>query len=51
VGVWRSANQLKVLHKINRTFRPRIRGPERERLVEGWREAVARTLTSRQANI
>jgi glycerol kinase len=51
MGVWRSANELKALRKLDRTFRPRMRGPERERLIEGWHEAVARTLTARSGNI
>jgi glycerol kinase len=51
VGVWRSANELKALRKLDRTFRPRMSGPERERLIEGWREAVARTLATWRGNI
>ncbi len=50
VGIWRSANELKALHEIDRTFRPRMSGPECERLIEGWREAVARTLTTNHLN-
>jgi glycerol kinase len=49
VGVWRSAGDLKVLRKLDRTFKPRMKNEERERLLAGWREAVSRTLTSPQA--
>jgi glycerol kinase len=44
-GVWRSAGELKALRKLDRAFRPRMKKADRDRLVAGWRVAVARTLT------
>jgi glycerol kinase len=44
-GLWRSANDLKALRKVDRTFRPRMGPAERERLLTGWRDAVSRTLS------
>jgi glycerol kinase len=46
VGLWRSASELKPLRKLDRTFRPRMKSAERERLLAGWRDAVSRTLSS-----
>jgi len=48
-GLWRSANDLKSLRKLERTFRPRMRPAERERLLTGWRDAVSRTLSARKS--
>lgn len=45
-GLWRSADDLKSLRKLDRSFRPRMRPAERERLVAGWRDAVSRTLST-----
>jgi glycerol kinase len=47
-GVWRSADELKALRKLDRTFRPRMKAAERERLLVGWRDAVSRTISSRK---
>lgn len=44
-GVWRSAEELKTLPKLERAFRPRMPAEERERLLAGWRDAVSRTLS------
>ena len=44
-GVWRSAGELKALRKLDRAFRPQMKKADRDRLVGGWRAAVARTLT------
>ena len=44
-GVWRSPGDLKALRKLDRAFRPRMKDAERERLLAGWHDAVARTLT------
>jgi glycerol kinase len=44
-GVWRSSGDLKALRKLDRAFRPRMKSAERERLLAGWRDAVARTLS------
>lgn len=45
-GLWRSPRELATLNRAGRTFRPAMRAPERERLVGGWREAVARVRSS-----
>jgi glycerol kinase len=42
--VWRSTAELKALRKLDRAFRPRMRAAERQQLLAGWRDAVARTL-------
>jgi glycerol kinase len=44
-GVWRRAAHLEALRKGGTVFRPRMRTEERARLLEGWRDAVSRTLT------
>jgi glycerol kinase len=43
-GVWRSADELKALRKLDRAFRPRMKAAERDRLLAGWRDAVSRTI-------
>ncbi len=43
-GAWHSSADLKGLRKLDRAFRPRMRPAEREQLLAGWRDAVARTL-------
>ncbi|HEX3409982.1 MAG TPA: glycerol kinase GlpK [Candidatus Binataceae bacterium] len=47
-GVWRSTGELKALRKFDRVFRPRMKRAERKRLLSGWRDAVARTLSVRR---
>ena len=42
VGLWRSPSELAGLGGSGRVFRPSMRAAERERLVKGWHEAVAR---------
>ncbi|HYB91775.1 MAG TPA: glycerol kinase GlpK [Candidatus Binataceae bacterium] len=44
-GVWSSQADLTSLLKGGRVFRPRMKADERERLIAGWRDAVARVLT------
>ncbi|HXW84686.1 MAG TPA: FGGY-family carbohydrate kinase, partial [Candidatus Binataceae bacterium] len=44
-GVWSSQQELSDLMKGGDLFRPRIAAQERERLLEGWRDAVSRVLT------
>lgn len=46
-GVWRSPGELKALGGRARVFRPAMRAAERARLVNGWREAVARVRGAR----
>ncbi len=45
VGVWSSAADFAPLRRVDRRFRPKMRPDERERLLAGWRDAVARTLS------
>jgi len=45
-GVWRSATEAAVLRKIERIFKPAMKESERARLLDGWRVAVGRVLTS-----
>jgi glycerol kinase len=44
-GVWRSADSLAGLRKIDRTFQPKMKADERDQLINGWRDAVRRVLT------
>jgi glycerol kinase len=44
-GVWRSADRLAGLRKIDLTFHPKMQADERDRLINGWRDAVRRVLT------
>lgn len=43
VGVWKSKNELKTLHKINQIFMPRMTQEKREQLYKGWQKAVEAT--------
>lgn len=45
-GVWRSPAEMAALNRAGRVFRPAMRAAERERLVGGWRAAVARVRSS-----
>ncbi|SRR5579875_1916264 len=45
-GVWRSAAELEQLRAAGTLFRPRMRAAERQRLLQGWHEAVSRVLTA-----
>jgi len=49
LGVWKSPEVLDSMRKIGRIFRPSISSVARKRLVDGWREAVARILTVKPA--
>ncbi|MEX2245864.1 MAG: glycerol kinase GlpK [Dehalococcoidia bacterium] len=42
VGFWRDRDELAGIWRPGGRFEPRIWGPERDRLVEGWRRAVER---------
>jgi glycerol kinase len=46
VGVWRSPAEAAELRKIDRVFKPSMKERERTRLIDGWRAAVKRVLTS-----
>lgn len=45
-GVWRDADEFAALPRRRREFTPRMSPRQRERLLSGWRAAVARTLFS-----
>lgn len=45
-GLWRSPQALAALNRAGRVFRPAMRAKERARLVDGWRDAVARVRSS-----
>lgn len=42
VGMWSSLEELEALPRLEQSFEPRLREPERERLYSGWCEAVHR---------
>lgn len=46
-GVWRSADELEGLRKLDRAFRPQMKAAERTSLLAGWRDAISRTLGPR----
>ncbi len=46
-GLWRSSEDLAALRKVGeKAYRPKMAAAERERLLERWRAAVARVLTT-----
>ncbi|HVC45349.1 MAG TPA: glycerol kinase GlpK [Candidatus Binataceae bacterium] len=45
VKLWRGAGETRGLRRTDRVFRPKMRAAERERLLAGWRDAVARTIS------
>jgi glycerol kinase len=45
VGIWRSPREFAALRKVKRRFAPKMPDAEREQLLSGWRDAVARTLS------
>jgi glycerol kinase len=44
-GLIGSLEELSAGWRLDRRFEPRLDGAERRRLLEGWRDAVGRTLT------
>jgi glycerol kinase len=46
VGVWKTPQQLHAIIKRGDLFTPKMRTPEREKLLAGWHESVARVLAS-----
>ena len=46
-GWWKRASDLSAARRSGRTFRPRMKRAERERLYRGWNEAVAMLLAAR----
>ena len=47
MGVWKSPEQLHAIVKRGDLFTPKMRAAEREKLLAGWHDAVARVLTHR----
>lgn len=45
VGFWKNRREIAAQWQVERRFEPRIRARERERLYDGWREAVGRVLS------
>ena len=45
VGFWKDIQEIKGLNSIDRMFRPKMEEKERQRLFEGWKKAVQRSLT------
>ena len=46
VGVWKTTDELEALWKQERVFEPRLDPAHREELYAGWKQAVARVLSS-----
>jgi glycerol kinase len=46
LGVWKSPAELRALLKGSDVFKPSMKAVEREQLLVGWNDAVARVLTS-----
>jgi glycerol kinase len=44
VGVWKTPAEIAALGRIERRYEPELPAEEAERLLAGWREALARTL-------
>ncbi len=44
IGVWSGLEELASLRRVETRYEPRLPEPEAERLLAGWREAVARAL-------
>jgi glycerol kinase len=45
VGMWKTSEQLHAIVKRGDLFTPKMRPAEREKLLAGWHDAVARVLT------
>ncbi|MGC8971613.1 MAG: FGGY-family carbohydrate kinase [bacterium] len=45
VGLWNNLEELKPLREIDRIFIPKMEQEEREKLYEGWKQAVRRSLS------
>jgi len=49
IGWWRPTTISALMGAPDRVFRPRMKATDRQRLSEGWQEAVARLRTNRQS--
>jgi glycerol kinase len=45
IGVWKSPDDLREIVQRAQVFKPNMQSAEREQLLAGWRDAVARALT------
>ncbi|MBU4313132.1 MAG: glycerol kinase GlpK [Candidatus Omnitrophica bacterium] len=45
-GCWKNAAEIKRCWKKDRVFKPKMTRPEANRLYQGWRDAVKRTITT-----
>ena len=50
-GFWASTDELRGLRAMDRTFSPNIDADRRDALVDGWRAAARRTMTSGKGNL
>jgi glycerol kinase len=48
-GLWKSPRDVAVTREGRKIFRPRMKQRERDALIDGWRDAVARVLMHPQA--
>ena len=44
IGIFRSLNEIKLKWKINAVFRPKINKNLRNKLLQGWKQAIRKTL-------
>jgi glycerol kinase len=44
IGIFRSLNDIKQKWKINAVFRPKINRNLRNKLLQGWQQAIRKTL-------
>jgi glycerol kinase len=44
-GIWSGEDELAALRRVEERYEPRLPGAEAERLLAGWRDALARTLS------
>jgi len=47
VGFWKGTQELVAARRVDRTFSPEMPEDRRQKLYDGWKAAVARTLSSR----
>jgi glycerol kinase len=50
VGFWRDRDEIACQRRVERTFAPRVEGPQRDALYRGWQRAVRATLAFAEAN-
>ena len=50
-GIWKSLDEIEALPRPRDGFEPRIKERERDALLAGWREAVARAVYSPSSHV